>query len=90
MVTPEVIQTILRNADPMYRFTHELNRAHPVIGKCKLGAVFVNQAGDYCVYTGVSSSRKRPVAYTEVVSRKKMIGGIQLLEKIVKASAEMS
>lgn len=89
MVTPEVIQTILKNADPMYRYNHELNSSHPVVGKCKLGAVFVNQAGNYCVYTGIAGRGKRPVAYTEAVSRKKFVAGQDLLQKIMKASEEM-
>lgn len=90
MVTPEVIATILKNADPIYTYNHNLNWSHPLVSKCKIGAVFVSQSGDYCVYTGIAGRGKRPVAFTNAVTRQKMVGGMQLLEKIAKASAEMT
>lgn len=90
-ITPDTVAAIMKAADtlrPSYKLNHQMNMGHPQISQCKLGAVFLNQAGDWCVYTGLyPNNRKYPVMYTRVSDRKNFKSTLAILPKIIKASA---
>lgn len=86
-ITPETVSAILARAPVQHEVGHQINQNHPVIGKCKLGAVFVDQAGDLCVYTGIGNDRSHPVLFTRIEDRQPRKGPAVYLRKIEAASA---
>ena len=86
-VTPAQIEKALTNKDWwMMRATHNANAEHALVNGCKLGAVFVNQKGNYCIYIGISSSPKRPVAYLDCTTNTVMNSPPETFAKIRAAS----
>jgi hypothetical protein len=93
-VTPETIATILARAPKSHAAGHELNARNPWVGQMKIGAVFVDQSGNLCVYTGIIADRrtKRPVAFTRIDTREPRccpLSGASV-DKIIAASAAMA
>jgi hypothetical protein len=86
-ITPETVANIMRKANPDYARGHERNLKIPAVAACQLGAVFVNQAGDYCVYTGIGYSRKRPVTYTRIADRQTFNAPPSVLRNIARGAA---
>ena len=86
-ITPDTVAAILKKASPLYAEGHDLNSHHHPVRQCKLGAVFVDQAGDYCVYTGIDGRNlKFPVMSTRVHDRQARKHQIVVLNKITEAS----
>jgi hypothetical protein len=85
--TPERIAALLAKANPRYREGHELNRRHSLVGQCRLGTVFVDQAGDLCIYTGIDGgNRVFPVMFTRIHDGATRKWRREYLAKIVAAS----
>src|SRR5271166_1732730 len=92
VITPETIAIVLKNANKMHKVGHDMNLSHNLIGQCKIGAIFIDQEGFYCVYTGVIADRrtKRPIAFTRVDSRETRCCSLtsNTMDKILAASKE--
>lgn len=86
-ITPEVVASIVARANPRFRKMHCLNTDHPEIRDCKLGVVFIDRAGDYCVYVGVEGrNRKFPCIAVRVRDRQTMKYTHHTFARVAKAS----
>jgi hypothetical protein len=85
-ITPETVTAILAHDakhHPEHMQNYNLNMGHSLISRCKIGTIFVDRAGDYCVFTGIARSRKKPIACTRINDRSPRIHTMHILDKIL-------